>query len=70
MDGSTLSIRKEDSGVPDRLRATEPAPIGELNKGEGKILRLDGECYAMRRTDAGELVNLSTLCRHLGCVAD
>jgi len=73
--GGTLDYLAENIDFPyymvrDRLRASEGTSLTELNVGEGKILKLDGERFAVYRDPGGEIVKLSAVCTHLGCLVN
>jgi glycine/D-amino acid oxidase-like deaminating enzyme/nitrite reductase/ring-hydroxylating ferredoxin subunit len=51
----------------DRVRKRGERPIDDLERGEGDIVRLDGEKVAGFRDDDGTLVAVSPRCTHLGC---
>lgn len=55
--------------VGDRLTRLEGrAGLTALPAGEGAVLKLDGEKVAVYRNTRGELVALSPVCTHLGCL--
>ncbi|WP_394843508.1 FAD-dependent oxidoreductase [Pendulispora brunnea] len=53
--------------VGDRLRAPDARSVEEVERGEGKIVKLGGERLAVYRDDAGALHAFSPVCPHLGC---
>jgi len=55
--------------VGGRLRQPPASDaLDELEPGQAKILRLDGERVAAHRDEGGELHVVSAVCTHLGCV--
>jgi glycine/D-amino acid oxidase-like deaminating enzyme/nitrite reductase/ring-hydroxylating ferredoxin subunit len=71
--GGTLEFIKENVDYPyylirDRIRAAEGTSITQVKPGEGKILKIDGERLAVYRDPSGEVVKLSPVCTHLGCI--
>jgi glycine/D-amino acid oxidase-like deaminating enzyme/nitrite reductase/ring-hydroxylating ferredoxin subunit len=54
--------------VSDRFKKPEARSLDEVLPGEGKIVRIEGEKYAVYRDPAGSLKVLSPICTHLGCV--
>jgi len=63
---------KENASYPyylirDRLRGAEGTSIDELEPGEGKLLRLDGQRVAAFKADDGEVHCVSPVCTHMGC---
>jgi glycine/D-amino acid oxidase-like deaminating enzyme/nitrite reductase/ring-hydroxylating ferredoxin subunit len=73
--GGALDYIKENLDFPyymvrDRLRAAEGSSVDDVKPGEGKILRVDGKRLAVYRDPAGELIRLSPVCTHLGCLVN
>lgn len=63
---------KENASYPyymirDRLVGAEGTSISELGKGEGKLLRLDGQRVAAFKDDQGHVTCVSPICTHMGC---
>jgi glycine/D-amino acid oxidase-like deaminating enzyme/nitrite reductase/ring-hydroxylating ferredoxin subunit len=54
--------------VLDRLRQDRTSGVDSVPRGGGKVLRAAGEAVAAHRTDAGELITVSAVCTHLGCL--
>ena len=54
--------------IKDRLIASEGQSLKSVKRGEGKILRLDGERVAVYRDQEGQVTKLSPLCTHMGCI--
>ena len=53
--------------VRDRIRGAEGTSLDDLQPGEGKLLRLDGEPVAAFKDDRGEVSCVSPVCTHMGC---
>ncbi len=51
-----------------KLAATEGTSLDELQRGEGKILKLDGQRVAAYRNAYGQVTKLSAVCTHMGCI--
>ncbi len=54
--------------IKDRLLASEGKSLKSLKRGQGKILKLDGDRVAAYRDAQGEVQRLSAVCTHLGCI--
>jgi len=54
--------------IKDRVTASEGKSLKSLNRGEGKILKLDGKRVAAYRDADGRATVLSAVCTHLGCI--
>ncbi len=54
--------------IKDRLKASEGTSLQDLKCNEGKILKLDGKKIAAYRAADGEVIQLSAVCPHLGCI--
>lgn len=52
----------------DRLRRNRTDDVRALEPGEGRVLTIGGKPVACHRTDAGELVKVSAVCTHMGCL--
>jgi Rieske Fe-S protein len=53
--------------VADRLhRSTEG--VESVARGDGKVLKIGGKRVACHRTNSGELMKVSAVCTHLGCL--
>lgn len=73
--GGTLDYLKENVDYPyymlrDRLRTAEGSSVAEVGRGQGKILKIEGERLAVYRDPSGELIKLSPVCTHLGCIVN
>lgn len=53
--------------IRDRLRGDDSGS-DSVAPGDGKVLTIDGRRVAVHRTDAGELVKVSAVCTHMGCL--
>ena len=53
--------------VKDRLTAAEVRRVDDIERGQGKLVRVHGRKLAVYRDDRGELHALSPVCPHLGC---
>lgn len=53
--------------VKDKITALAADKADEVKKGEGKIIRMDGESFAAYRDDKGKLHLLKPTCPHMGC---
>lgn len=54
--------------VKDRIASSEGKTLRSLKRGQGKILRLNGQRVAAYRDDTGKATVLSPVCTHLGCI--
>jgi glycine/D-amino acid oxidase-like deaminating enzyme/nitrite reductase/ring-hydroxylating ferredoxin subunit len=54
--------------ILDRLRRNRSDTVRTLKPGEGKVLTIGGKPVACHRTDDGELVKVSAICTHMGCL--
>jgi glycine/D-amino acid oxidase-like deaminating enzyme/nitrite reductase/ring-hydroxylating ferredoxin subunit len=54
--------------LADRLRRNRTDDVRTLKPGDGKVLTIGGKAVACHRTDAGELVKVSAVCTHMGCL--
>jgi len=71
--GGTWHYIRENLDYPyyllrDRLGHADGDSLDELEKGEGKILKLDGKKTAVHRDANGNLTCLSPICTHMGCI--
>jgi glycine/D-amino acid oxidase-like deaminating enzyme/nitrite reductase/ring-hydroxylating ferredoxin subunit len=53
--------------VKDRLDVAGRDALDDLGPGEGAVVRVDGETYAVCRDAQGALCSVSPLCTHMGC---
>src|SRR5690606_20711863 len=56
--------------VGGRLLGRKTVGLCEIAPGEGAIVSHGGEKLAVRREPSGEVVALSAICSHMGCVVD
>jgi len=54
--------------LKDRMRSAEGEAVAALKRGEGKILKLDGERVAAYRDHHDQVTKLSPVCTHMGCL--
>lgn len=54
--------------IKDRLTGAEFDSPRQVQRGEGKLLKLNGEWVACSRDDDGTLRTISPYCTHLGCL--
>jgi glycine/D-amino acid oxidase-like deaminating enzyme/nitrite reductase/ring-hydroxylating ferredoxin subunit len=54
--------------VADRLKPKRSASTRSLKRGEGEILKVDGEKVACSRDEDGKLHKVSPYCSHMGCL--
>jgi glycine/D-amino acid oxidase-like deaminating enzyme/nitrite reductase/ring-hydroxylating ferredoxin subunit len=53
--------------LTDRLGDPGPEALDGLEAGDGTVIRVDGEAYAVCRDAAGDLCSVSPVCTHMGC---
>ncbi len=71
--GGTWDYVKENLDYPyylvrDRLAPAEGKSPRSVKRGQGKILKLDGQRVACYRDDEGKLTTVSAVCTHMGCL--
>ncbi len=71
--GATWNYIKENAEYPyylvkDRMTASEGTSLRVLQRGQGKILRIDGKRVAAYRSPEGRTTLLSPVCTHMGCI--
>jgi Rieske Fe-S protein len=54
--------------VRDRLFAGQVTSADEIPYGEGRIAKIGGQRFAIYRTMNGDLISLSAVCPHMGCL--
>jgi len=54
--------------IKDKLASAEGTTASDVKRGEGKILKIDGQRVAAHRDSHGKLTLLSANCTHMGCV--
>jgi glycine/D-amino acid oxidase-like deaminating enzyme/nitrite reductase/ring-hydroxylating ferredoxin subunit len=70
---SASELAKENANVAkrwfaDRAAAARRHTVADLEPGEGRVARVDGELVAVHRADDGRLAAVSAVCTHLGCI--
>lgn len=71
--GGTWDYLRENKDYPyymvrDRLAGSEGTSLDSLKRGEGKILKVNGQRVAAARDQQGKVTTLSPVCTHLGCI--
>ena len=56
--------------IKDRLAKSDAGSREDLAPGQGKILKINGQRVAVFRNAAGEFIELSPVCTHLGCLVN
>jgi glycine/D-amino acid oxidase-like deaminating enzyme/nitrite reductase/ring-hydroxylating ferredoxin subunit len=56
--------------VTDRFRPVEGTSTRQVKRGEGKLLRIDGQQVACSRDEDGKLSIVSPVCTHMGCLVN
>jgi glycine/D-amino acid oxidase-like deaminating enzyme/nitrite reductase/ring-hydroxylating ferredoxin subunit len=54
--------------ILDRLRQHRGDGADNIAHGDGKVLTINGQRVARHRTDTGELITVSAVCTHMGCL--
>jgi glycine/D-amino acid oxidase-like deaminating enzyme/nitrite reductase/ring-hydroxylating ferredoxin subunit len=54
--------------IADRLRRDRTSTVRSLKPGDAKVLTIGGKAVACHRTDDGELLKVSAVCTHMGCL--
>lgn len=54
--------------IKDFMTATQGDSLRSLKRGQGKILKLNGQRVAAYRNDNGKVTKCSPVCTHLGCL--
>lgn len=54
--------------LTDRLRPRDCSGVENVPRGGGKVISLDGQHVAVHRRDNGEVVKVSAVCTHMGCL--
>jgi glycine/D-amino acid oxidase-like deaminating enzyme/nitrite reductase/ring-hydroxylating ferredoxin subunit len=54
--------------IADRLRRQDKSGTENVPRGSGKVISLDGQRIAVHRKDDGEVVKVSAVCTHMGCL--
>jgi glycine/D-amino acid oxidase-like deaminating enzyme/nitrite reductase/ring-hydroxylating ferredoxin subunit len=73
LHGGTWDYLKENFDYPyyylrDRLVPADGDNTREVARGEGKILKIDGQKVACARDKNGKLTQVSAYCTHMGCI--
>ncbi|MCE9548707.1 MAG: FAD-dependent oxidoreductase, partial [Planctomycetia bacterium] len=71
--GGTWRYLKENVDFPfyflcDRLAPAEAESTRAVGRGEGMVLKIDGEHVACSRDKDGKLTQVSAVCTHMGCL--
>ncbi|MGQ0641573.1 MAG: FAD-dependent oxidoreductase [Gemmatimonadaceae bacterium] len=71
--GSLTTLLRENVDYPlhfilDRLRKDRSSGIENVPRGDGKVIQVDGKPVAVHRTESGEVIKVSAVCTHLGCL--
>jgi glycine/D-amino acid oxidase-like deaminating enzyme/nitrite reductase/ring-hydroxylating ferredoxin subunit len=71
--GGMLDYLKENADFPYyfvkvRLAPAEATSTRDMKRGEGKIIKLDGQRAACSRAENGKLNIVSAVCTHMGCL--
>ena len=54
--------------VADRLRPSPNDGIESITRGDGKVLKIDGQRVAVHKTNSGKVLKVSAVCTHMGCI--
>lgn len=54
--------------LKDRLKKAEGDTVSSVPRGEGRILKIEGQRLAVYRDDAGKVTTLNPTCPHMGCI--
>ncbi len=54
--------------IKDRLMPSESPTLENLERGQGCVLKVDGQRIAAYRNSDGHITELSAVCTHLGCI--
>ena len=70
---SAPDFAKENANVArrwfgDRAAAARTHAVADLEPGDGRVARIEGELVAVHRTVDGRLHAVSAVCSHLGCI--
>ena len=71
--GGALEYVKENVDYPLHLvtgfvRSPDAKSVDEVERGEGRIVKIDGKRCAVHRSAEGKLTACSAICTHMGCV--
>ncbi len=56
--------------IQDRLKPLPKISAKDIQKGEGKILKIEGQKVACSRDEDGKLHQVSAVCTHMGCLVN
>jgi Rieske Fe-S protein len=54
--------------IADRLRLNDRAGIENVPRGQGRVIMLGDQRAAVHRTDDGQVLKVSAVCTHMGCI--
>jgi glycine/D-amino acid oxidase-like deaminating enzyme/nitrite reductase/ring-hydroxylating ferredoxin subunit len=54
--------------ITDRLRSNDKSGVENVPRGQGKVVTVGGRRVAVHRKDNGELIKVSAVCTHMGCL--
>jgi glycine/D-amino acid oxidase-like deaminating enzyme/nitrite reductase/ring-hydroxylating ferredoxin subunit len=54
--------------IADRLRQSDASGVENVPRGKGKVITRQGQRVAVHRRDDGEVVMVSAVCTHMGCL--
>jgi nitrite reductase/ring-hydroxylating ferredoxin subunit len=54
--------------IADRLRPHDASGVENIPRGRGKVISLGGQRVAVHRKDDGDIVKVSAVCTHMGCL--
>ena len=54
--------------ISDYLGRGDGSGVENVPRGEGKVIKLDGQRVAVHRRDDGSVVKVSAVCTHMGCL--
>jgi Rieske Fe-S protein len=54
--------------ITDRFQGRDGSGVENVRRGSGKVITLDGQRVAVHRKDNGEVVKVSAVCTHMGCL--
>lgn len=54
--------------IADRLRINDKAGIENVPRGQGRVIVVGDKRAAVHRTDDGEVLKVSAVCTHMGCI--
>lgn len=66
----TENVRAGVRLLGDRLRSRGSGLPDDLEPGEGRVVEVGGEKLAVHRRTSGEVLAVSAVCTHLGCIVE